>query len=84
MVISTLYLDKAQAVASGSDFKFSFNVYKAVKNAAAVYILNNALVRSAPCIVTGRTNGTQVLTYSSTSFYFSPENPYKMLSSDPD
>ena len=84
MVISTLYLDKAQSVASGANFKFSFSVYNGVKNATAVNLLNNGNVQSAPCIITKRPSGTYVLTYSNTSLYTNAANPNKLLTSDPD
>ena len=84
MIVSTLYLDKAQAVASGTNFKFKFNIFNGVKNATAVNLLNNGNIQSAPCIVTKRDSGTMVITYSSTSYYISPSQPNKLLASDPD
>lgn len=84
MIVSTLYLDKAQSVASGANFKFSFNIFNGVKNATAVNLLNNGNVQSAPCIITKRDSGTMVITYSNTSYYISPSQPNKLLTSDPD
>lgn len=84
MIVSTLYLDKAQSVASGADFKFKFNIFNGVKNATAVNLLNNGNVQSAPCIITKRDSGTMVITYSNTSYYISQANPNKLLTSDPD
>jgi len=84
MVISTTYvnMNKAKSVTGG--YEFSYNIYKSVKAASALFILNYGTIQAASCIVTRRDSGTYVITYSSTSLYISSATPTKLLTSDPD
>ena len=75
-------MSRVTSVTGGYDF--GYNVYQAVKNATLVVILNNGNVQAAPCIITKRVSGTYVVTYSSTSFYVTAENPTVLATSDPD
>ncbi len=84
MVISTTYVNMNKAAAVTGGYEFPYNIYKSVKAASALFILNYGAIQAAPCIVTKRESGTYVITYSSTSFYTNATNATKLLTSDPD
>lgn len=84
MVINTCYINFGRATADDGDYTFPYNVYNAVKNATALYIVNYGALKSIPCIITRRESGTMVISYSATSLYIDKAEPTVISSTDPD